>query len=417
MKSVLSILGAILLCTLGLFTDSVAESNQITVFSNVRLFDGEQLIESASVVVRGTRIDLVAGGGEALEIPDGAELIIGDGLTLMPGLIDAHTHSFSRGNLERALDFGVTTSIDLWTPVEFMQEMQAERGQGLAFDRADMHSVGIGATAPESHGTQFGPVPTLTRPEDADAFVAARINEGSEYIKIIYDNFKMFDRPIPTLGYSTMEAVVESAHRRDRLAVVHSRDVDAYADVVRAGANGIVHITVDEVPGRELIDGLRRQGMFVIPTLSLSTPSGAGIAEDRVLGPRLSEKESANLRGYAPLHRQGGDKIAMESVRVLNEAGVTILAGSDSPNRGTATGVSIHQELGMLVQAGLTPIQALVSATSAPADAFGLSDRGSIKTGFRADLLLVEGDPSSTIIDTRRISGVWKAGQRHVLDQ
>ncbi|UCC15173.1 MAG: amidohydrolase family protein [Gammaproteobacteria bacterium] len=417
MKSILKLFGTALLCMLGSFTGSVAESSQITVFRNVRLFDGEQLIESANVVVRGTRIDRVSDVGKPLDIPDGAELIIGDGLTLVPGLIDAHTHSFSRGNLERALDFGVTTSIDMWTPVDFMQQMQAEREQGIAFGRADMHSAGIGVTAPKSHGTQFGPVPTLSRPEDADAFVAARINEGSKYIKIIYDNFKMFDRPIPTLDYPTMEAVVESAHRRDRLVVVHSRDVDAYADVVRAGANGIAHIMVDEVPGRELIDGMRRQGMFVIPTLSISTPSGADMANDGVLGPRLSEKESANLRGYAPKHRQGGDKIAMESVRVLNEAGVTILAGSDSPNRGTATGVSIHQELGILVQAGLTPIQALVSATSAPADVFGLGDRGRIKAGLRADLLLVKGDPSSKISDTRRIIGVWKAGQRHALDQ
>ena len=67
----------------------------------------------------------------------------------------------------------------------------------------------------------------------------------------------------------------------------------------------------------------------------------------------------------------------------------------------------------MLVEAGLTPVQALAAATSSPAESFELSDRGRIQTGRRADLLLVKGDPSSNINDTRKIVGVWKAGQRH----
>ena len=417
MKSATWVLAAALLYSPFCLADTAADSSGITVFRNVRLFDGETVTQAAGVVVRGVRIDDVATSGGALEIPDGVEVIDGDGLTLMPGLIDAHTHTFSRANLERALDFGVTTSLDMWTSVEFMQAMQSGREEGVAFDRSDIRFSGIGATAPESHGTQFGPVPTLTSPEDADDFVAARIAEGSDHIKIIYDNFKMFDRPIPTLDFATLEAVIDAAHRRGRLAVAHSRDVDAYADVVRAGGDGIVHATVDEVPNGDLIDALRTKGTFVIPTLSVSTPSGPEIADDPVLGPRLSEKELKNLRGYAPLHRPGGDKVSMNSVRALNEGGVTILAGSDSPNRGTAAGVSIHQELEMLVQSGLTPVQALVAATSAPADAFDLNDRGRIMAGHRADLLLVEGDPTETITDSRRIVGVWKAGHRHTLEE
>lgn len=388
----------------------------VTVFRDVRLFDGERSIPAADVVVRGTRIELVAAADEALEIPDGSALIDGSGLTLMPGLIDAHTHTFSRSMLERSLDFGVTTCVDMWTSVAFMQEMQAERVDGIAYDRADYLSSGIGATAPDSHGTQFGPVPTLTAPDEADAFVAARLAEGSDYIKIIYDNFKMFDRPVPTLDYATLDAVVDAAHRRNKLAVAHSRDVDAYADVARAGGDGLVHAPVDEIPDEELVATLRDQGMFVIPTLSVSTPSGTGVAEDPVLGPRLSEKELESLRKYTPRHRPGGDQVSMDAVKALHEGGVTILAGSDSPNRGTATGVSIHQELEMLVQAGLTPAEALVAATSAPADVFGLTHRGRIRPGHRADLLLVAGDPTSTITDSRKIVGVWKAGRRHAAE-
>jgi imidazolonepropionase-like amidohydrolase len=413
MQNTLATIGVALIWSGCAFAESGSQSQQITVIQNVRVFDGERMIEEATVVLRDTAIVEVAEGPVQPEAAPGSERIDGDGMTLMPGLIDAHTHTFSRAALERALDFGVTTTVDMWTSVEFVQAIQAERMQGVAVDRADMYTAGIGVTAPKSHGTQFGPVPTLTDPGGAEEFVAARVAEGSEFIKIIYDNFKMIDRPIPTLDYSTLEATISAAHRQDRLAVVHSRDVEAFADAVRAGADGIVHAPVDQVPDERLIAALRDNGVFVIPTLSISTPSGSKLAEDVALGPRLSPDEIKNLRNYRPMHRSGGDRIAMDSVRALKNGGVTILAGSDSPNLGTATGVSIHQEMQMLVESGLSPVEALVAATSAPADAFGLKDRGRVRTGCRADLVLVEGDPGSSIVNTRRIVAVWKAGRRH----
>ena len=90
--------------------------------------------------------------------------------------------------------------------------------------------------------------------------------------------------------------------------------------------------------------------------------------------------------------------------------GVPILAGSDQPNPGTAPGVSIHGELALLVEAGLTPVQAPRAATSATARAFRLADRGRIAPGMRADLVLVDGDPTVDIRATRNIVSVWKAG-------
>ena len=87
-----------------------------------------------------------------------------------------------------------------------------------------------------------------------------------------------------------------------------------------------------------------------------------------------------------------------------------ILAGTDSPNPGTAHGASIHRELELLVRSGLTPPEALASATSVPAAAFHLADRGVIAPGKRADLLLVKGDPTEDITATRDIVSVWKLG-------
>ena len=89
-----------------------------------------------------------------------------------------------------------------------------------------------------------------------------------------------------------------------------------------------------------------------------------------------------------------------------------MLAGTDAPAPGTTYGASVHRELEHLVDAGLTPAAALAAATSATAAAFRINDRGRIRTGMRADLLLVDGDPSTQIHDTRHIVAVWKRGVR-----
>jgi hypothetical protein len=101
---------------------------------------------------------------------------------------------------------------------------------------------------------------------------------------------------------------------------------------------------------------------------------------------------------------------AEETIRQLRAAGVPILAGTDAPNPGTAYGSAMHRELELLVDAGLSPTAALAAATSVPARTFGLDDRGRIAEGLRADLLLVDGDPTQDILATRAIAGVWKAG-------
>lgn len=99
---------------------------------------------------------------------------------------------------------------------------------------------------------------------------------------------------------------------------------------------------------------------------------------------------------------------SMTAIPPLSAAHVPILAGTDAGNPGTAPGASLHGELEYLVEAGLTPQQALVAATSAPATAFHLADRGRIAPGLRADLLLVNGDPTADIKATRDILAIWK---------
>ena len=107
---------------------------------------------------------------------------------------------------------------------------------------------------------------------------------------------------------------------------------------------------------------------------------------------------------------RGDLKNAEEAARELEAQHTPVLAGTDAPNPGTAHGVSLHGELQLLVDSGFTPTQALASATSVPAAAFHLDDRGQIAPGKRADLLLVEGNPTAQISDINNVVAVWKLG-------
>lgn len=388
-------------------------SSPPSVVESVRLFDGERVVPGATVVFHCNEILGVFEDGSEFDLPNDALRIDGRGKTLLPGLIDAHVHTQQRAALERTLDFGVTTVLDMGSAVEgFVRSIREEDERGPATDRADLFSAVLWVTAPRSHGTQFGEVPTLVEPEDAAAFVAARIADGAAFIKVIYDNFKMIRRPVPTLSEETMRATIRAAHEQGRMAVVHSRDVDSYADVVEAGADGFVHLPTDAVPSDELIGAMVEQGMFVSPNLSLARHEGLRLIEDPILGPKLSEEEIENLRDWFPGRQEFGDEIEYATLIALHDAGVPVLAGSDAPNGGTIVGATLHMELELLVEAGLTPLEALRAATSEPAATFDLADRGRIAVGLRADLLLVEGAPDRTITDTRRIVGIWKAGQR-----
>jgi imidazolonepropionase-like amidohydrolase len=105
---------------------------------------------------------------------------------------------------------------------------------------------------------------------------------------------------------------------------------------------------------------------------------------------------------------------APASITLLRERGVRLLAGTDAGTLGVAHGASLHQELALLVDAGLTPEQALTAATATPADVFGLLDRGRLAAGSLADIVLIDGDPTTDITATTRIVGIWRRGTRHL---
>jgi imidazolonepropionase-like amidohydrolase len=391
-----------------------AAVGQTFAITNARIFDGERLIPRGTVVVKDGKIEAA---GKDVKIPEGAERIDAAGGTLLPGFIDAHTHAFL-GGLDRALAFGVTTELDMGNDPAALRPVREEQARpGGAPGRADLFSAGTLATAPKGHGTQYGlPIPTLTKPEEAQAWVDARIAEGSDYIKIVVEDFSAYGgRSLPTLDKATVAALIAAAHARGKLAVVHVSTAASARQVIESGADALIHLFTDREADPDFARLAAERKVFVIPTLTVlessnGIPSGKSLAEDTRVRGFLRADEIENLGKSFPAKTAGGMPVAYKTVSQLAAAGVPILAGSDTPNPGTAHGASIHRELELLVQAGLTPQQALVAATSAPARAFKLADRGRIAPGLRADMILVAGDPLKDITDTRNLVRIWKGG-------
>lgn len=413
----------LLFATLAVLTAANSPASTTTVIRDVRLFDGAAITERATVVIQDGVIGQVITGADPVAVPKGAELVEGAGHTLLPGLIDAHTHTYARAMLERSLDFGVTTCIEMGTLPDTLRQLKAEQTAGPVPDRADMISAGMGVTVPGGHGTQFGfEVPTLGPGEDEAAFVAARIEEGSEFIKLVMDDFSVVGFDLPTLSAEQVGAVVEAAHQAGLMAVVHARDPEAYLAATLAGVDGFAHGLSESLPDRALLRAMRERKPFVIPTLTTTegTQGGEGgtrFAADPRIGPLLTEREKTSLRRkrFEQPRVEFDFTIALGSAGAFNANGTLVLAGTDYPNPGTTPGASMHRELELLVEAGLSPVQALKAATANAAVAFKLTDRGRITPGLRADLLLVAGDPTRSITDTRNIAGIWKDGLRHPL--
>jgi imidazolonepropionase-like amidohydrolase len=409
----------------------------ITAITHVRLFDGATVSEDQTVVIDGATI--VAVGGLA---PEGADIVDATGATLLPGLIDAHVHT-SKESLKLALTFGVTTELE-------MQGASTKNNRAAITEDdtvADVRSAGFGITPPGGHPAELFPEggrprdddegdehggppagaagivqPFSTTPEQAVAFIPQLIEAGSDYIKFMIDDGTVEGHPgLPMLDQETVNAGVAEAHRLGMLTVAHALTIDATRMAIDAGMDGMAHLFMDRPHTAEIIDAVAKSGAFIVACVVLDASmmgiSGAEFAADPRVSSKLSPEWLATLQSSFDKYPQGKLEDVLASVKALHDAGVDILVGTDVSVPipflgGLAHGASVHHELQLLVRAGLTPVEALRAATSTTARRFGLIDRGRVAVGLRADLLLVDGDPTTNISDTLSIRDVWRRGTR-----
>ncbi|WP_406163775.1 amidohydrolase family protein [Streptomyces sp. NBC_00882] len=403
----------------------------VTAITGARVFDGEKTRGALTVLVDSGRIARIGG-----DVPEGAEIVDGSGATLLPGLIDAHVHT-GRDALALALRFGVTTEL------EMQGTNTADNRAHISGDDtvADVRSSGFGITPPGGHPSELFPegfrpgppagaeptgapplIPFSTTPEEAVAFIPQLIDRGSDYIKFMVDDGSVEGHPgLPMLDQATLNAGVAEAKRRGMLTIAHTLTVDATRMAIEAGIDGLAHLFMDQPHTDETINLIKDAGVFVVPCVVLNASmmgiTGSELADDPRVAARLDADWDKALRSSFGHYPQGKIEDVLATVKALSDAGVDLLAGTDVSFPlpflgGLAHGASVHHELQYLVRAGLTPAQALRTATATTARRFSLDDRGRIAEGLRADLILVDGDPTTTISDTLNTRAIWRRGTR-----
>ena len=434
------------------FVSRPADSEPSALIRNVRVFDAPQgvlLDGPRDVVVRDGRIaSVTAPGGTAA----GLKEVDGHGSTLIPGLVDVHTHTGGSAsppwhtelpaqeeNLGAFLYAGVTTVLDAGalTPAIFQLRDRVRSGAVLG---PHLYAAGPMFTAPNGHpvGLMRGNLPFWARwyvlpriarevvtPEAARQAVADLLPERPDVIKIAADDLVPGEPRIPT---NVMAAVAARAHEGHVPVVAHIGQSRDAVDAVGAGVDALMHDVYSEVISDQAVAAIAGAHIPVVATIGiwdtveqLGTPGAASrsqltrdIAQPAVLTALSAfpnDHERAQLTAMSKPVRDG-HAARRTNVAKLRAAGVTILAGSDAVNAGQFPGAGLHDELAKLVEAGMTPGEALKAATydNARFLAGAQADFGTIAPGQRADLVLVDGDPTADVTATQRIVRVWLDG-------
>jgi imidazolonepropionase-like amidohydrolase len=388
------------------------------VITHVRVFDGARTLQDTHVSVTGGVIRAV--GGDLVpwqRLPE----VDGTGLTLVPGLIDAHTHVREAEELRQALRFGVTTMLDMGaTEVLPPQQLFALRAAAnVTTDMSDLRAAGY--MAPPSGASL--PTPAIAT-VGTKQFVEMRRAEGSDYLKILLAGVRSMTIGVRNLDEPTVRALVETAHANGMLAIAHVETLDDVGIALSAGIDGLAHVWRRGGANAEVAGRIAKLGVFVSATLAIPDgylPDGRAslLADPRFLSVLSNSLKEHLSRSFTPrtAGTLGADELRalfnahVDGVRSLHEAGARLLIGTDaSRNTPAAHGISVHREMELFRTAGLSPSEILTAATASAAEAFRLADRGRILPGRRADLLLVRGDPTSDLLAIRDIVRVWKSG-------
>ena len=427
---------------------------------NVRVFTGDgTAIENGAVLVRDGKIAEVYEGSGPNPDQLKAEVVEGQGKTLLPGLIDTHVHLAGPAGMSTApedydprktmprsaaalLYSGVTAARSVGDGLDASLKLRGQINSGSKLG-AQIFACGPMFTAENGHGTEFVAhlpaaieesvkaqmVRTPKTPEDARRQVRELKAAGVDCIKGILEagwgDGMLFDR----LDLLLVRSVAEEAHAQHLPLAIHTGDARDVADAVEIGAASVEHGSWrDEIPDR-LLDRMAQQGVYLDPTLAVAEAYAqffAGKAD--ALGNSLVQQAvpARILKGTldfvasgkgsdaakAALFQKAFEQARSNLVRAW-KAGVPLVMGSDSGNPLVFHGPSLHHELQLWIQAGIPVQVALQAATVNAAKLLGAGNRiGAIRKGLDADLLLVDGNPLQDVSATERISLVVFKGER-----
>jgi imidazolonepropionase-like amidohydrolase len=370
-----------------------APAQGVTAFEGARIIVGDgRVIENGTLIVSGTKITQMGG-----TVPAGATRVNLNGKTVMPMLIDAHTHLGTTRDklvvdLRQRAYFGVSAALSLGTDSYETLDLRNKDTPGMA----RYFSAGKGLSRPEGR-----PTLEINSVEDARKAVRENVAHKVDIIKIWVDDREGKVQKVTPEMYA---AAIDEAHRNDVRTTAHIFNLEDGKGLIRAGVDAFAHSVRDkDIDDEMLMLYKSRPNMVVNPNLP-----DRGIKQDMSW-----LKASLAPADYAKLEEGNTDRpkqqqahgIQARNLAKISAAGVKIILGTDG-NRAW----SPHEEAADMVAAGMTPMQVIVAATKNGAEFLKMSDTGTLETGKNADFIVLDANPLDDIANTRKIASVYLRG-------
>ena len=395
------------------------------VFEGARVLTGERRppIEDGAFVVNDGRITAVGPRG-TIKAPAGATVIDVRGKTIMPAMVDAHSHlgytdvrtgitaaaSYTRDNLldqlRRYAYYGIAATLSLGLDRgEIPYQLRASPAAGAALFLTAGRGIAMPNAGPNADYWKDAAYGVTT---EAEARAAVREVAGKkvDIVKIWVDDRNKTVTPLPPSLY---RPIIAEAHSRGLRVVAHVFYLTDAKELLRAGIDGFAHGIRDLEVDEEIMTLFKQHPqVFVIPNLPDTPPSIADLAWlSETLPPRAIDELKKTAVASPPRPRLF--EVQARSLKTLSAAGVRIAFGTDA-GVGAPYGYSAHTELADMVAAGMTPANAIVAATRTSAEVMRLDQLGTIAAGKSADFIVLDANPLDDITNTRRIFRVYLRG-------
>lgn len=415
---------------------------EIAVLKNFTLIDGTGRAAAANsaMVIDNGRITWV-GPVKDLKAPASAETVDLSGKFVMPGLISLHVHlgnavglvqdpkNYTRESVEHDLkvyaSYGVTTVLSLGLDKDLIFGIRDAQRAGRPAE-ARVYTAGLGIIYKGGFGGADGvPSPEVAAAADVEPAVAALANKKVDFIKFWSDDNYGTRKRMP---YDIQKAIIDSAHKHGLPAIAHIFYLEDAQHMADYGIDGLAHSVRDKPVNQALIDSMKKHGTWLAAaTLSreealfsyTKTPAFArdpffikGVSADVIKAFSDPEYQKAqrlnpNIAKF-PVALDIGEK----NLKALADGGVRYGMGTDTGVPGRFAGFFEHEELALMVKAGLTPAQVITAATKSGAEFLKAKDLGTLEPSKWADLIVLTQNPLSNIRNTRTIEAVYIAGKK-----